>query len=102
MEWRRAVIPALVLVVTACTPATQYGAMQSHKYTGSPMFTMREEWGTPVSRTRFLNGTRFYQFRKPNTDCMVSVWANDLDIVYRLAVSGPETCADRGAATSAP
>jgi hypothetical protein len=83
----------LALAAAACTPATQYGAMQSQKYTGSPVFTLREEWGTPVSQTRFVNGSRFYQFRKQNTDCMVSVWATDLDIVYRLAVSGPESCA---------
>ena len=83
----------LALGLTACAPATQYGAMQSQKYVGSPSFTLREEWGTPVSRTRFLNGSRFYQYKKPNTDCMVSVWATDLDIVYRLAVSGPDSCA---------
>ena len=83
------------LTLAACTPATQYGAMQSHKYTGSPVFQTREEWGMPVSRTRFLNGTRFYQFRKPNTDCMMSAWANGLDIIYRVAVSGPESCAAR-------
>jgi hypothetical protein len=83
----------LVLAVTACTPATRYGAMESQKYTGNAAFTLREEWGTPVSRTRFLNGSRFYQFRKANTDCMLSAWANDLDIIYRIAVSGPETCA---------
>jgi hypothetical protein len=86
-------IGSLVLAVTACTPATQYGAMQSHKYSGSAVFTTREEWGTPISRTRFLNGTRFYQFKKPNTDCRMSAWANDLDIIYRVAVSGPESCA---------
>jgi hypothetical protein len=86
-------VTALVLATTACTPATRYGAMQSQKYTGSPVFQMREEWGTPVSQTRFLNGSRFYQFRKPNTDCMVSAWATDLDIVYRTAISGPESCA---------
>ena len=83
----------LALTLAACTPATQYGAMQSQKYTGSPAFQMREEWGTPVSQTRFVNGARFYQFRKPNSDCMLSVWATDLDIVYRTAVSGPESCA---------
>jgi hypothetical protein len=86
-------IGALALAAAACTPATWYGAMQSQKYTGSPTFRMYEEWGTPVSRTRFLNGARFYQFRKPNTDCMVSAWATDLDIIYRVAVSGPDTCA---------
>ncbi|GAB2179379.1 hypothetical protein [Dongia sp. agr-C8] len=86
-------IGILALAVTACTPSTQYGAMQSHKYIGSAVFTTREEWGTPVSKTRFLNGTIFYQFRKPNTDCMMSAWANDLDIIYRVAISGPETCA---------
>jgi hypothetical protein len=85
----------LALGVAACTPSIQYGAMQSHKYAGSPVFQTREEWGTPVSKTRFLNGTQFYQFRKPNSDCMMSAWANDLDIIYRVAVSGPETCAAR-------
>jgi hypothetical protein len=83
----------LLLAITACTPATQYGAMQSQKYTGSAVFTTREEWGVPVSRTRFLNGTRFYQFQKPNTDCRMSAWATDLDIIYRVSVSGPESCA---------
>jgi hypothetical protein len=93
LQQRWIAIGFLTLALAACTPATQYGAMQSHKYTGSPVFQTREEWGTPVSRTRFLNGTRFYQFRKPNTDCMMSAWANGLDIIYRVAVSGPESCA---------
>lgn len=85
----------LALGAAACTPTTQYGALQSQKYTGSPVFQTRAEWGTPVSKTRFLNGTLFYQFKKPNTDCMMSAWANDLDIIYRVAVSGPESCAAR-------
>jgi hypothetical protein len=83
----------LLALATACTPGDKYGALQSQKYTGSPVFQMYEEWGTPVSRTRFLNGARFLQFRKPNTECMASVWATDLNIIYRLAVSGPESCA---------
>jgi hypothetical protein len=86
-------IGALLLAATGCTPANEYRAMQSQKYTGSAVFRTREEWGVPVSRTRFLNGTRFYQFQKPNTDCRMSAWANDLDIIYRVAVSGPESCA---------
>ena len=93
MEWRRAAICSLVLAATACTPGVKYGAVQSHKYTGSPVFQMYEEWGTPVSRTLFPSGGRFYQFRKPNTECMASAWATDLNIVYRFAVSGPATCA---------
>jgi hypothetical protein len=92
-QWRWVAIGLAGLVLTACTPSVQYGALQSHKYTGSPVFQTREEWGIPVSKTRFLNGTQFYQFRKPNSDCMMSAWANDLDIIYRVAVSGPETCA---------
>jgi hypothetical protein len=93
MQRRWITVSALALAVTACTPANNYGAMQSQRYTGNAVHTMREEWGTPVSRTRFLNGSRFYQFVKPNTDCRISVWANDLDIIYRVAVSGPDTCA---------
>jgi hypothetical protein len=93
MEPRWIAIGALALAATACTPGDKYGALQSQKYTGSAVFTMYEEWGTPVHRTRLLNGTGFYQFKKKSTDCMVSVWATDLDIVYRLAVSGPESCA---------
>ena len=95
-------IASLTLAVTACTQTAQYTAQQSHKYTGSAVHQMYEEWGTPVHRTRFLNGARFYQFRKPNTDCMASVWLTDLNIVYRLAVSGPETCAASTQTTSAP
>ena len=92
----------LALAVAGCTSADKYAAGQSQKYSGSALFTMYEEWGTPVHRTRFLNGARFYQFRKPNTDCMASVWLTDLNIVYRLAVSGPETCAASTQTTSAP
>ena len=40
-------------------------------------------------------GGRFYQFRKQNGDCRASVWTNDLDVILRLAVSGPATCAGR-------
>ena len=85
-------IGAAALAATGCTSWDKYGAGQNQKYSGTGLFTMYEEWGTPVSRTLFPNGARFYQFRKPNTDCMASAWATDLNIVYRLAVSGPETC----------
>jgi hypothetical protein len=93
VDWRRVAICSLIFAVSACTPGVEYGAGQSHKYTGSPVFMMYEEWGTPVSRALFPNGARFYQFRKPNTDCMASAWATDLNIVYRLALSGPDSCA---------
>ena len=83
----------LALAVTACSPWNNYGAGQTQKYTGLSTFRMYEEWGPPVSRTLFPGGGRFYQFRKQGTDCGISAWASDLDIVYRLAVSGPETCA---------
>jgi len=83
----------VLALVTACTPTDQYGAVQSQKYTGNAVFTLREEWGVPETRTRLVTGGRFYQFRKPDTDCRIAVWANDLDIIYRVAVSGPETCA---------
>jgi hypothetical protein len=85
-------ICSLALAVTACTSWDKYAAGQGQKYSGSPLFTMYEEWGTPVSHTRLLGGGRFYQFRKPGTDCAASVWTNDLDVVLRLAVSGPSSC----------
>ena len=88
-------IAVLALFAAACTPSVEYGAAQSQRYAGRPVFTMYEEWGTPVHQTRFFSGGRFYQFRKPDTDCMVSAWVSDLGIVYRVAVSGPETCATR-------
>ena len=81
------------LAATGCTSWDQYAASQSQKYTHSPLFQMYDEWGTPTVRTRLVTGGRFYQFRKQNTDCLASAWANDLDIVVRLAVSGPASCA---------
>ena len=83
----------LALAMTACTSWDRYAAGQSQKYSGSPLFQMYEEWGTPVSQTRLLTGGKFYQFRKASTDCQASVWTNDLDVIMRLAVSGPATCA---------
>jgi hypothetical protein len=92
-ELRWAAACFLAFAVAGCAPWDKYAAGQGHKYTGSPLFQMYEEWGTPVSRTRLITGGRFYQFRKPATDCMASVWANDLDVVVRLTVSGSSTCA---------
>ena len=92
-ELRWAAIGALALAVTGCATWDKYAAGQGQKYSGSPLFTMYEEWGTPVVRTRLPTGGRFYQFRKPGTDCMASVWANDLDVVVRLTVAGPDACA---------
>jgi len=92
-QLRWTAISFLVLTVTGCTPSVEYGAVQSQKYSGSPLFTMREEWGTPISRTQLVTGERFYQFRKPGTDCRAGAWTNDLDIILRLSVSGPSTCA---------
>ncbi len=85
-------ISGLVLAASACTSWDKYVAGESQKYSGSALFTMYEEWGTPVVRTRLLSGGRFYQFQKQNTDCQASVWTNDLDIVQRVAVAGPTTC----------
>jgi hypothetical protein len=90
LRWIAIVFPALALA--GCTSWDKYAAGQSQKYSGSPLFQMYEEWGTPISRTRLLGGGRFYQFRKPATDCEVSVWTNNLDVVLRLAVAGPSTC----------
>jgi len=92
-QLRWTAISLLALAATACTPSVQYGAIQSQKYSGSPLFAMREEWGTPISRTQLVTGERFYQFRKQGTDCRASAWTNDLDVILRLAVSGPSTCA---------
>jgi hypothetical protein len=89
---RWAAICSLALAATGCTPSVEYGATQSQKYSGSPIFAMREEWGTPISRTVLVTGERFYQFRKPGTDCGASAWTNDLDVILRLTVSGPSTC----------
>jgi hypothetical protein len=86
-------ISLLALAAMGCTPSIKYGATQSQKYSGSPLFAMREEWGTPISRTQLVTGERFYQFRKPGTDCRASAWTNDLDIILRLSVSGPDSCA---------
>ena len=95
MKSRRSIaISLLALAAAACTPWNQYGAVQSQKYSGSPLFAMREEWGTPISRTQLVTGERFYQFRKPDSDCTASVWTNDLDIILRLAVSGSSACAN--------
>ena len=94
MKRRRwSVVCSLALTAAACTPSVKYGAVQSQKYSGSPLFAMREEWGTPISRTQLVTGERFYQFRKPGTDCRASAWTNDLDVILRLAVSGPDSCA---------
>lgn len=90
---RRVAIGALALAMGGCTPSDKYAALQTQKYQHSPLFQMYEEWGTPVVRTRLVTGARFYQFRKKDTDCLASAWANDLDIVYRLAFSGPPSCA---------
>jgi hypothetical protein len=84
----------LALAASGCTAWDEYAAGQSQKYSGSPLFAMREEWGTPISRTQLITGERFYQFRKPDSDCAASVWTNDLDIILRLSVSGPSTCAN--------
>ena len=86
-------ISFLVQAIAGCSTWNNYGAGQTQKYTGLQTFRMYEEWGTPVSRTLFPGGGRFYQFRKKDTDCSISAWATDLDIVYRLAVSGPASCA---------
>jgi hypothetical protein len=83
----------LVLAVTGCTSWDKYAAVQSQKYSGSPLFAMYEEWGTPISQTRLITGGRVYRFRKPASDCAVSVWTNDLDVILQLSVSGPSTCA---------
>jgi hypothetical protein len=88
----RVAICSLALAVMGCTPWDKYAAAQSQKYSGSALFTMYEEWGTPISRTRLLTGGRFYQFRKPAGGCEASVWTNDLDVIVRIAVSGPSTC----------
>jgi hypothetical protein len=92
-QLRWAAISFLALAATGCTPSIEYGARQSQKYSGSPVFTMREEWGTPISRTQLVTGERVYQFQKPGTGCRASAWTNDLDVILRLAVSGPSTCA---------
>ena len=94
MKQRRwATICFLALAATACTPWDKYVAVQSQKYSGSPLFAMREEWGTPISRTQLVTGERVYQFQKPGTDCRASAWTNDLDVILRLAVSGQDSCA---------
>jgi hypothetical protein len=90
LQW--AAIFSLALAATGCTSWDKYAAEQSQKYSGSALFTMYEEWGTPISRTRLLSGGRFYQFRKPASGCEASVWTNDLDVVLRLAVAGPSSC----------
>ncbi|HVO02253.1 MAG TPA: hypothetical protein VMT54_08625 [Candidatus Cybelea sp.] len=94
LRWA-AIWPLSLLAATACTPWDEYAAGQSQKYAGSPLFVMYEEWGTPIGRVRSVTGERFYQFRKPATGCGASVWTNDLDIILRVAVSGPSACAAR-------
>jgi hypothetical protein len=89
-------ISSLALAATGCTSWDGYAAGQSQKYSGSSLFTMYEEWGTPITRTHLVTGGRFYQFRKPATDCGASVWANDLDVIQRLTVTGPSSCAAGG------
>jgi len=91
-DLRWAAIFSVVLAAAGCTSSDKYAAGESQKYSGEALFTMYEEWGTPISRTRLLNGGRFYQFRKPANGCQASVWTNDLDIVLRMAVSGPSAC----------
>jgi hypothetical protein len=91
-DLRSLAVCLLALAVTACSSWDKYAAGQSQKYSGEALFTMYEEWGTPISRTRLLGGGRFYQFRKPATGCGASVWTNDLDVIVRMAVSGPSTC----------
>ena len=88
----RVAIFILVLALAGCTSWDKYAAGQIHKYSGERLFTMYEEWGTPVHRTRFVSGAGFYQFQKKGTDCQASVWTNDVDIIVRMAVSGPSTC----------
>jgi hypothetical protein len=90
---RRAAIALVVLAVAGCTAWDRYAAGQSQKYSGAPVFAMYAEWGTPISRTWLVTGGRFYQFRKPGSDCRASVWTSDLDVILRLAVSGPAACA---------
>ena len=89
-----AAIGFLALGLVACSTWDRYAAGQSQKYSGGPVFKMYAEWGTPVSRTWLVPEGRFYQFRKQGTDCAVSAWTNDLDVVQRLAVSGPPACAE--------
>jgi hypothetical protein len=90
LQW--VAIGALALAATACTSWDKYAAGQSQKYSGKALFTLYEEWGTPISRTRLVTGGRFYRFRKPATDCEASVWANELDVVVQVTVAGPSTC----------
>jgi len=92
-QLRWAAICSLALVMTGCTSWDKYAAGQSQKYSGSPLFAIYEEWGTPINRTRLVTGERFYQFRKPVAGCGASVWTNDLDVILRVAVSGPSSCA---------
>ena len=91
LQWMA--IGGAALAATACTPWNKYAAVESQQYAGSAVHTMYEEWGTPVQRTHLLTGGWFYQFRKPDSGCLASVWTNDLDVVERLAVAGPSSCA---------
>ena len=90
---RWAAVFALAQALMGCTSWDHYAAGQNQKYSGEALFSMYQEWGTPISRTRLVTGGRFYQFRKQPTGCTASVWTDDLDIVVRLAVSGPGNCA---------
>ena len=92
MERRWAVLFALALAVSGCTPWDKYAAGQNQKYYGISLFNMYEEWGTPIDRVHLLNGQSLYRFRKSGTDCKASAWTNDLDIIFRVNVTGPETC----------
>ena len=84
---------SLTLAVTGCTAWDKYAAGENLKYSGSSLFTMYEEWGTPISRTRLITGGRFYQFRKQASGCAASAWTNDLDVIVRVTVAGPPACA---------
>jgi hypothetical protein len=94
VTWLRWATICFLAPVMACTSSDQYAAFQSQKYSGSPAFSMRDEWGAPVSRARLISGARYYSFRKPGTDCRAGVWADSLDVVVRVTVGGPSTCAD--------
>jgi hypothetical protein len=91
-DLRWTAIGAAAFLLAACSPWDKYAALESQQYFGEYVHTMREEWGTPVHRTHLLTGGWFTQFRKPN-GCQASVWTNDLDIVSRLTVEGPSSCA---------
>ena len=91
-ELRWAAICSLALAVAGCRPWDKYTAFQSEKYSGARVVAMYEEWGPPVSRMRLISGAQYYGFQKPATDCRVGVWADTLNVVFRLTFSGPSTC----------